>query len=167
VLTTNSRLAIMRVRAAAPASPARILAAPHRKACGHSSALPCQHTSRLRTDDQNACPCPAGRYPSRSSRRRTRTGVRRAAASPGGVGPTFSGLAARGKTTLALEFAHRHQGEFEAVHCLPCQGRTLVQLAGELAWQLGLKLDGELDSVVRQLTGPLRRQALPSGSGQR
>jgi hypothetical protein len=64
-----------------------------------------------------------------------------------------SGLAGRGKTTLALEYAHRYQGDFEAVHWLPSQGRTLVQMAGELAWQLGLLLDGELDSVVRQLTG--------------
>jgi hypothetical protein len=71
---------------------------------------------------------------------------------PGSVA-YLSGLAGRGETTLALEYAHRYQGDFEAVHWLPCQVRTLVQMAGELAWQLGLKLDGELDSVVRQLTG--------------
>jgi hypothetical protein len=64
-----------------------------------------------------------------------------------------SGLPGRGKTTLALEYAHRYQREFEAVHWLPCRGRTLVQMAGELAWQLGLKLDGELDAIIRQLTG--------------
>jgi hypothetical protein len=61
-----------------------------------------------------------------------------------------SGLAGRGKTTLAQEYAHRHQRDFEAVHWLPCQGRSLVKMAGEIAWQLGLKLDGEVDSVVRQ-----------------
>jgi tetratricopeptide (TPR) repeat protein len=71
---------------------------------------------------------------------------------PGSVA-LVSGLAGRGKTTLALEYAHRYQRDFEAVHWLPCQGRTLVQMAGELAWQLGLKLDGELDSILRQLTG--------------
>jgi tetratricopeptide (TPR) repeat protein len=71
---------------------------------------------------------------------------------PGSVA-YVSGLAGRGKTTLALEYAHRYQGDFEGVHWLPCQGRSLVQMAGELAWQMGLKLDGELDSVVRQLTG--------------
>ena len=70
---------------------------------------------------------------------------------PGSVA-YVSGLAGRGKTTLALEYAHRYQRDFEAVHWLPCQGRTLVQMAGELAWQLGLKLDGELDAIIRQLT---------------
>ena len=64
----------------------------------------------------------------------------------------ISGLAGRGKTTLALAYAHRYQRDFESVHWLPCQGRSLVQLAGELAWQLGLKLDGELDAIIRQLT---------------
>jgi hypothetical protein len=68
-------------------------------------------------------------------------------------GVHVSGLAGRGKTTLALEYAHRYQGDFVAVHWLPCQSRTLIQMAGELAWQMGLKLDGELDSVIRQLTG--------------
>ena len=70
----------------------------------------------------------------------------------------ISGLAGRGKTTLAVEYAHRYQGDFEAVHWLPCQGRTLVQMAGELAYQLGLKLDGELDAIVRQLTGHCARK---------
>jgi tRNA_anti-like len=42
---------------------------------------------------------------------------------------------------------------FEAIPWLSCQGRSLAQTAGELACQVGLKLDGELDSVVRQLTG--------------
>jgi tetratricopeptide (TPR) repeat protein len=62
-----------------------------------------------------------------------------------------SGLAGRGKTTLALEYAHRYQEDFESVHWLPCQGRSLVQMAGELAWQFGLQLDGELDTILRQL----------------
>jgi tetratricopeptide (TPR) repeat protein len=70
---------------------------------------------------------------------------------PGSVA-YVSGLAGRGKTTLVLEYAHRHQGDFEAVYWIPCQGRSLVQMAGELAWQLGLKLDGELDTIIRQLT---------------
>jgi tetratricopeptide (TPR) repeat protein len=76
---------------------------------------------------------------------------------PGSVA-YISGLAGRGKTTLALEYAHRYQRDFEAVHWLPCQGRTLVQMAGELAWQLGLKLDGELDSIIRQLTSHCARK---------
>jgi TIR domain len=66
---------------------------------------------------------------------------------PGSVAQV-SGLAGQGKTTLALEYAHRYERDFEAVHWLHCQGRTLVQMAGELAWQLGLTLDGDLDSVA-------------------
>jgi len=57
------------------------------------------------------------------------------------------------KTSLALEYAHRHKGDFESVHWLPCQQRSLVQIAGELAFQLGLKLDGDLDTIVHELNG--------------
>jgi tetratricopeptide (TPR) repeat protein len=71
---------------------------------------------------------------------------------PGSV-TYISGLAGRGKTTLALMYAHRHQREYESVHWLPCQSRTLVQVAGELTWQLGLKLEGDLDTIVRELNG--------------
>jgi tetratricopeptide (TPR) repeat protein len=63
----------------------------------------------------------------------------------------ISGVAGRGKTALALEYAHRYKGDFESVHWIPCQDRTLVQMAGELAWQIGLKLDGELDVMLREL----------------
>ena len=69
---------------------------------------------------------------------------------PGSVA-YISGLAGRGKTTLALEYAHRHQRDYESVHWLPCQGRTLVQIAGELTWQLGLKLEGDIDTVFASL----------------
>jgi len=69
-----------------------------------------------------------------------------------------SGLAGRGKTTLALEYAHRHQRDFESVHWLPCQQRTLIQITGELTWQLGLKLDGDLDAIVRELNGHCARK---------
>ncbi len=65
----------------------------------------------------------------------------------------ISGLAGRGKTTLALEYAHRHQRDYESVHWLPCQGRTLVQIAGELTFQLGLKLEGDVDAILRELKG--------------
>lgn len=76
---------------------------------------------------------------------------------PGSVA-YISGLAGRGKTTLALAYAHRYQGDFEAVHWFPCPGRTLIQMAAELAWQTGLKLDGELDAIIRQLTGHCARK---------
>ena len=76
---------------------------------------------------------------------------------PGSVA-YISGLAGRGKTTLALEYAHRHQRDYESVHWLPCQGRTLVQIAGELTWQLGLKLEGDIDTVIHELTGHCARK---------
>ncbi len=70
----------------------------------------------------------------------------------------ISGLAGRGKTTLALEFAHRNQRNYESVHWIPCQERTITQMAGELAWQLGLKLEGELDSTLHELNGHCARK---------
>jgi tetratricopeptide (TPR) repeat protein len=61
------------------------------------------------------------------------------------------GMPGRGKTLLAIEFAHRYHQDFEAVYWLPCQSGSLVSLAGELARQFGLRLDGDLDQVVREL----------------
>jgi tetratricopeptide (TPR) repeat protein len=83
--------------------------------------------------------------------------LRRRLKEPGSVA-YVAGLAGRGKTTLALEYAHRYQRDYEAVHWLPCQSRTLVQIAGELAWQLGLKLEGDLDTIVRELNGHCARK---------
>ena len=62
--------------------------------------------------------------------------------------PAMPGI---GKTTLALEFAHRYQNDFESVYWLPCQSQSLAFLAGELARLLGLKLEGELAQAVRDL----------------
>jgi hypothetical protein len=76
---------------------------------------------------------------------------------PGSVA-YVSSIAERGKTTLALEYAHRYQRDLGAVHWLPCQGRTRVQIAGEPAYQQGLKLDGELDAIIRQLTSHCARK---------
>lgn len=63
------------------------------------------------------------------------------------------GLAGKGKTTLALEFAHRHQHDFEAVYWLPCQSSSLASIAAELSRLLGLKLEGDLAEIVRELKG--------------
>jgi tetratricopeptide (TPR) repeat protein len=62
-------------------------------------------------------------------------------------------LAGKGKTTLALEFAHRYQQDFEAVYWLSCQSSSLASIAAELARLLGLKLEGELPEIVRELKG--------------
>ena len=70
----------------------------------------------------------------------------------------ISDLVGRGKTTLALEYAHRYRRDFESVHWLPCQQRTLVQIAGELIFQLDLKLEGDLDAIVRELNGHCARK---------
>jgi len=44
---------------------------------------------------------------------------------------------------MASRFASEAEEEFEAVLWVPCQGRTLAQVAGELGHQLGLALDGQ------------------------
>ena len=70
----------------------------------------------------------------------------------------ISGLAGRGKTTLALEYAYQYQRDLASVHWLPCHGRSLVQIAGELTIQLGLKLEGDVDTIVRELNGHSARK---------
>jgi hypothetical protein len=62
-----------------------------------------------------------------------------------------AGIAGKGKTTLALEFAHRYQRDFEAVYWLPCQSGSLASISAELARQLGLKIEGDLPEIVREL----------------
>ena len=57
----------------------------------------------------------------------------------------------QGKTTLALEFAHRYESDFEAVYWLPCQSGSLSAIAGELERQLDLKLQKDLAETVRDL----------------
>src|SRR5262249_20097646 len=69
---------------------------------------------------------------------------------PGALVPV-PGLPGKGKTTLALEFAHRYQQDFEAVYWLPCQSSSLASIAAELARLLGLKLEGDVAEVVREL----------------
>lgn len=76
--------------------------------------------------------------------------LRRRLTEPGSVVPV-AGLAGNGKSTLALQFAHLYQRDFEAVHWLACESGSLAALASELARQLGLKLEGDLDTVVREL----------------
>jgi hypothetical protein len=56
-----------------------------------------------------------------------------------------------GKTALALEFACRHREDFDAVFWLTCGARTAAALAGDLAAQLGVRLDRDLESNLNQL----------------
>ena len=62
-------------------------------------------------------------------------------------------LAGKGKTTLALEFAHRYQQDFEAVYWLPWQSSSLASIAAELDRQLGTRQKGDLPEIVRELKG--------------
>ena len=57
----------------------------------------------------------------------------------------------RGKSTLALEFAHRYQSDFESVYWLPCQSQSLATIASDLSRQLGLKVEGDIRPVVNEL----------------
>jgi len=59
--------------------------------------------------------------------------------------------AGAGKTTLALEFARRHGEDFDAVFWLTCGARTAAALAGDLAAQLGVRLDRDLESNLNEL----------------
>lgn len=76
----------------------------------------------------------------------------------GGAVVHIAEMGGRGKTTLALEFAHRYQRDFEAVYWLPCQSGSLAAIAGELALQLGLKMEGDLEQIVRELKNVCARK---------
>jgi len=52
---------------------------------------------------------------------------------------------------LAREFARGFSGDFDAVLRLDCATGTLAGMAGDLAWQVGLHLEGELTSNLEHL----------------
>lgn len=56
-----------------------------------------------------------------------------------------------GKTAMAVEFARRHQEEFDAVFWLTCGSRSAAALGGDLAGQLGVRLDRDLESNLNEL----------------
>jgi len=56
-----------------------------------------------------------------------------------------------GKTALALEFARRCRDDFAAVLWLTCGARTTAALSGDLAAQLGTRLDRDLESNLHEL----------------
>jgi len=59
--------------------------------------------------------------------------------------------AGAGKTTLAVEFARRHAEDFDAVFWLTCGARSAAALAGDLAAQLGVRLDRDLESNLNEV----------------
>jgi hypothetical protein len=63
----------------------------------------------------------------------------------------LQGVAGAGKTSLAVEFARRHREDFDAVFWLTCGARTAAALAGDLAAQLGVRLDRDLESNLNEL----------------
>lgn len=60
-----------------------------------------------------------------------------------GVVALLSAVPGAGKTALAAEFAHRYDDDFHGVLWIPCGRRSAARLAGELALQLGLRLEGD------------------------
>jgi hypothetical protein len=56
-----------------------------------------------------------------------------------------------GKTTLAAQFARRYRADFEGVLWIPCADRSTARLAGALASQLGLRLEGPAENNVEEL----------------
>lgn len=56
-----------------------------------------------------------------------------------------------GKTALALEFARRHHEDFDAVFWLTCGARSAPALAGDLAAQLGVRLDRDLETDLNEI----------------
>lgn len=52
---------------------------------------------------------------------------------------------------LAGEFARCFSGDFDAVLRLDCAAGTLADMAGDLAWQVGLHLEGELTANLEHL----------------
>jgi hypothetical protein len=61
------------------------------------------------------------------------------------------GPGAVGKTALAVEFARRHQEDFDGIFWLTCGTRSAAALAGDLAAQLGVRLDRDLEANLNQV----------------
>jgi hypothetical protein len=62
-----------------------------------------------------------------------------------------AGTASVVQAALALEFARVFREDFDDVIRLECGGRSLAALAGDLATQLGLRLEGDVESNLARL----------------
>jgi hypothetical protein len=65
--------------------------------------------------------------------------------------PGMAVLTGPGQTTLALEFARRSKRDFEGLVWLSCTEQTLASLAGDMASQLGMALEGDVQENLREL----------------
>lgn len=65
--------------------------------------------------------------------------------------PGTATLNGAGKTTLALEFARQSKRDFEGLVWLSCTEQTLATLAGDMASQLGMSLEGDVEENLIQL----------------
>jgi hypothetical protein len=57
------------------------------------------------------------------------------------------------EASLAFEFARAFSDDFDEVLRLECSARTRAALAGELAARLGLRVEGDAESVLERLRG--------------
>jgi hypothetical protein len=62
-----------------------------------------------------------------------------------------AGIETVDRAALAYEFVREFHEDFDGVFRLECFGRTLTALAGDLAVQLGLRLEGDLHSNLERL----------------
>ncbi len=69
---------------------------------------------------------------------------------PGAVVPLI-GMPGLGKTSLAITFAHRRQDDFEGIYWINCAGQSLAASTAELAIQLGIRPEGEPESLLREI----------------
>ena len=77
--------------------------------------------------------------------------LRRALGDRPGCAVLTGRVAGTGKTTLALEFAQRNQEDFEGICWLGCCRRSAAGVAGDLAAQLNLRLEGDLEANLAEL----------------
>jgi hypothetical protein len=66
-------------------------------------------------------------------------------------GPGTAVLTGPAQTTLALEFARQSKRDFEGLVWLSCIGQTLASLAGDMASQLGMTLEGDVEANLREI----------------
>ena len=62
-----------------------------------------------------------------------------------------TGIASTATAALAYEFARAFADDFDEIFRLECGGRSLAALTGDLAAQLGLRLESEVDANLKRL----------------